>query len=102
MLRPSQNRYRGAMAQLAGTILYKEPAIHTGRQTSGRRVNKADRQWHRGTWLGKASISDEHLVGTARGVLTVRTIRRLLEHEQNDASVLNTFVGEPWNTRVGI
>ena len=81
------------------TVTHKEPAGPTGRLVGGRRAYKADTQWHKGCWLGKATASDEHLIGAKSGVLTVRTIRRLPENQQAQREYLDDLVGEPWDTR---
>jgi len=44
--------YRGVLVRFAECVFYKEPSSSTGRLTGHRRACTADRQWHRGVWLG--------------------------------------------------
>ncbi len=57
-----ETAYRGAIVRFGEMILYKEPSSAAGQLTGGRRAHKADRQWHRGWWLGKSSTI-QHLGG---------------------------------------
>ena len=52
--------------------------------------------WETGTWLGRDTLSDEHLVGTAAGVLGSRAVRRLQEPARWVRAVLNAMLFSPW------
>ena len=46
--------------------------------------------------------SDEHLVGTAAGVQTARTIRRREASLQFESKLLEELAGAPWDTKFGV
>eukprot|EP00971_Amphidinium_carterae_P302325 6007337-Amphidinium_carterae.1 len=69
---------------------------HTGRLLRGHRYRKADPVWHRGLWLGRTEHSGEDIVGTAEGVLKVRSIKRLVLDEQHDRQLFGALRGSPW------
>ena len=50
-----------------------------------------------GIWLGRTEESDEHLVGTSRGVQRCRTVRRREESNQWDHRLFAEVKGVPWN-----
>ena len=54
-----------------------------------------------GIWLGRAEDSDEHLVGTPRGVYRCRTVRRHVPDKQWDAELFLSIKGAPWDTAQG-
>ena len=60
-------------------------------------VAKFEERWERGIWLGSRDESGEAIVGTADGVLKVRSIRRKGEmSERWDKVQLSTMRGVPW------
>lgn len=54
-----------------------------------------------GIWLGRAEDSDEHLVGTPRGVYRCRTVRRHVPDKQWGAELFLSIKGAPWDTAQG-
>ena len=50
--------YHGQIAEFAETVMYKLAPGAAG---------KMEARWEKGIWLGKANVSDEHLIGTPRG-----------------------------------
>ncbi|CAK0856447.1 unnamed protein product, partial [Prorocentrum cordatum] len=81
------NPYNGEIVEFGECVYHKSPLSEVG---------KADDRWHLGVWLGKSMRSDEHLVGTAKGVLLRRSIWRRPEKDRWDAQLLDRFVGSPW------
>eukprot|EP00972_Heterocapsa_arctica_P003734 557518-Heterocapsa_arctica.AAC.1 len=45
------------------------------------KVPKMDPRWSCGLWLGRIPSSDEHIVGTANGIVYGRSCRRLAAGE---------------------
>ena len=54
-------------------------------------------RWVRAVWLGRSSLSDEHMVGCDGGVWSTRTVRRLVAANQWDEQMLKSCIGLPWN-----
>ncbi|CAK0839054.1 unnamed protein product [Prorocentrum cordatum] len=79
--------YNGEIVEFGECVYHKSPLSEVG---------KAGDRWHLGVWLGKSMRSDEHLVGTAKGVLLCRSIWRRPEKDRWDAQLLDRFVGSPW------
>ncbi|CAK0821956.1 unnamed protein product, partial [Prorocentrum cordatum] len=79
--------YNGEIVEFGECVYHKSPLSEVG---------KADDRWHLGVWLGKSMRSDEHLIGTANGVLLCRPIWRRPEKDRWDAQLLDRFVGSPW------
>ena len=57
------------------------------------------RQCTKGMWLGRASDINEHLMGTSRGLVKSRTIKRVIPAENWNRDIFDTFAGRPWNPR---
>ena len=57
---------------------------------------KADSRVKEGIWLGIKEKSGESIIGTARGVVKARTIRRRPEGERWSWEELQTMKGVPW------
>ena len=60
---------------------YRNEILFLGEQVLARRpganVNQLLPPWVTGLWLGHDTLSDEHLIGTAAGVMRSRAVRRL-------------------------
>ena len=54
-----------------------------------------DTPWHEGTWLGHARESNEHVIGTAAGVLRAHSIKRQDHTKQWDADAIRALTGTP-------
>ena len=78
--------FRGQLVPLGEQVLYYRPSKHRG-----------DLQWCRGTWLGVHERNGAHLIGTAEGIHETRSIRRLPEEQQWDATALLGMKGLPWS-----
>ena len=64
---------------------------------AGANVNQLLQPWVTGLWLGRDTLSDEHLVGTAAGVMRSRAVRRLLEPARWVPTALNAMLFTPWS-----
>ena len=53
-------------------------------------------------WLGRHTLSDEHLVGTAAGVTGSRAIRRLQEPTRWVPAALNAMLFTPWSPHLNL
>ncbi|CAK0792935.1 unnamed protein product [Prorocentrum cordatum] len=59
--------YHGQIAESAETVMHKLPPGTAG---------KMEARWDKGIWLGKANVSDEHMIGTPRGRVFARSIAK--------------------------
>lgn len=67
-----------------------------------RGVYKLDSRWDTGVWFGFRDESNEALIGTPKGMVRVRPVRRKRSHEQRwDSKVFNEMQGVPWNPEPG-
>ena len=57
---------------------------------------KDEARWRSGLWLGFIDHTNEHLIGTPKGVLKCRAIRRHDASEQFDAQMVENIRGTPW------
>ena len=64
----------------------------------GANVNQLLQAWVTGLWLGRDTLSDEHLIGTAAGVMRSRAVRRL----QETARALNAMLFTPWSPHLNL
>ncbi len=95
------SKHKGAVMKFGETALFKHPASSTAHASGGRRVRKSKTTWEKGIFLGKTYESDEFLMGTALGVVLVRSVRRLPTQGQADKDLFSSFVGAPWGRKVG-
>ena len=63
-------KYRKEILPLSEQVLARRPRAH---------VNQLLHPRVTGLWLGRDTLNDEHLIGTAAGVMTSRAVRRLQE-----------------------
>ena len=85
------------IAQFGEKILYKPLKL------SGHRRRNMEDTFLDGIFLGMMKLrSDEILVGTARGVIKTRTLRRRVEEEQWDTEFAKSIKGEPRQPVPGI
>ena len=61
--------------------------------------SKFDSLFIQGIWLGRATESDEHIVGTADGVYTARSIRAKNDQEIWNGDLIKRMRGTPWDPR---
>ena len=55
-----------------------------------------------GLWKGRDTLSDEHLVGTAAGVMRGRAVRRLQEPARRVSEALQATLFTPWAPHVNL
>ena len=58
--------------------------------------------WVTGLWLGRDTLSDEHLTGTAAGVMRSRAVRRLQEPARWVPAALNAMLFTPWSPHLNL
>ena len=80
---------------------FKSPVVEFGEcvwylkpKSAGR--DKLTSRWGTGVWLGVREESGEPLIGTAAGVIKVRSIRRKAGDARWDESLFNAVEGTPW------
>ena len=61
--------------------------------------SKFDSRFIPGIWLGRATESDEHIVGTAQGVYTARSVRAKNDQEIWNSGLIKSMKGTPWAPR---
>ncbi len=54
-------------------------------------------KWCDGVWVGRATLSDEHVLLNPLGVEHTRCVKRKPESEQFSLKMLNDVAGLPWN-----
>ena len=66
---------------------YRKEILPLGEQVLARRpgasVNQLLQPWATGFWLGRDTLSDEHVTGRAAGVMRSRALRRACSNERN-------------------
>ncbi|CAK0880457.1 unnamed protein product, partial [Prorocentrum cordatum] len=85
--RLKQKPYNVELWEFAECVRHKHPVDAVG---------KADDRWSLGAWLGKSLRADDLLAGAERGVTTRRSIWRRPEAQRRQTSLLDRFVGGPW------
>ena len=62
----------------------------------GANVNQLLQPWVTGPWLGRDTLSDDHLIGTAAGVMRSRSVRRLQEPARWVPAALKAMLFTQW------
>ena len=79
---------------------YPNPILLVGEAVACRRlgglVNKLESAWLEGVWLGRHSKTDEHLIGTPKGMFRSRALTRRVERRRWDTTLLNAMIWDPW------
>ena len=57
---------------------------------------KDEPRWRTGIWLGFLDHSNENIIGTSKGVLKCRAIRRYDQSEQFNVLIIEKMLGTPW------
>ena len=66
-------------------------------------IDKFDERWEEGIWLGLRDESDEILIGTNKGVVRARSVRRRANFEERwNLNQFNNMKGTPWEPIPGI
>ena len=79
-------KYRKEILPLGEQVLARHP---------GANVNQLMQPWVNGLCLGRDTLSDEHLIGTAAGVMRSRTVYRLQEPARWVPAALNAMLFTP-------
>ena len=83
--------YQSAICRFGETIMAKLPQPGTKTQT----------RWVKAIWCGKLERDNTHIILTEAGVLSVRSVRRLPQESQQQASIMSNVTGLPWQPRWG-
>ena len=86
-------KYRKEIQPLGEQVLARRPRAN---------VNQHLQPWVTGLWLGRDTLSDEHLIGTAAGVMRSRAVRRLQEPIRWVPVVLNAMLFTPWSPHLNL
>ena len=62
-------------------------------------ISNLDQRWGHGIWVGKAPMTDEHILLTEKGVQKARSLHRVPPGERFVISELKKVRGLPWNSR---
>ena len=85
---------------------YRKEILSLGEQVLARRaganVNQLLQPWVTCLWLGRGTLSDKHLVGTAAGVMRSRAVRRLQEPARWVPAALNAMLFTPWSPHLNL
>ena len=58
---------------------------------------KAENRWSNGVWLGSGDESGDHIIGTEKGTIKVRTVRRKgSEEDRWNSEEFTKLQGTPW------
>ena len=87
----------GPSVSLLNVFFYKIP-----KRLIGPDLNKWDKRWAIGIFVGVRAVSNEVYVGTSQGVIKCRTIRRRVPSERWNVELLNKFSGTPWDPKAPI
>ena len=86
-------KYRKELLPLGEQVLACRPGAY---------VNQLLQPWVTGLWLGRDTLSDEHLTGTAAGVMRSRAVRRLQEPARWVPAALNAMLFTPWSPHLNL
>ena len=80
---------------------YRKEILPLGEQVLARRpganVNQLLQPWVTGLWLGRDTLSDEHLIGTSAAVMGSGAVRRLQEPARWVPAALNAMLFTRWS-----
>ena len=83
---------------------YQRPILAFGEAVWARRpgaaLNKAAAPLHSGLWLGKDSLTDEHIIATGAGIFRTRTVKRKPHDAAWDRVAITNMRWTPWETGV--
>ena len=82
-------RYARPLLQFGETVLARRPGAH---------LQKLASQFVTGSWLGKDSRTDEHLVATLAGIVRSRAVRRRAEPDRWSRELVSAMGWLPWYT----
>ena len=94
LTRYNERRYREEILPWSQQVLARRPRANN--------VNQILQPWVAGLWLGRDTLSDEHLVGTSAGVMRSRAVRRLQEPARWVPEALQAMLFTPWAPRLNV
>ena len=83
---------------------YMSPICHFGETVMARLPQpgtKTQRRWVKGIWVGRLERDDTHIILTAAGAMSVRSVRRLPPSSQWQPATLGIVTGLPWQPKWG-
>ena len=86
--------------ELLKAIPYQDQLMDYGEQVlakMNRETNKGRSDWIQGFWLGRTSISTEHLIHTSQGIVKSRTVRRVPLQDRWTSVELQLSGFPPWS-----
>ena len=85
---------------------HRQEILPLGEQVLARRpganVNQLLQPWVTGLKLGRDTLSDEHLIGTAAGAMRSRAVRRLQEPARRVPAALSAMLFTPWSPHLNL
>ena len=84
------NAYTSQVLPFGERVMNKYTSVPTG---------NLDQRWGHGIWVGKARMTDEHIILTENGVQKARSLHRVPPEERFVISELKKVRGLPWNGR---
>ena len=85
---------------------HRKEILPLGEQVLARRprasVNRFLQPWVTGLWLGRGTLSDEHLTGTAAGVMRSGAVRRLQEPARWVPAAWKAVPFTPWSPQLNL
>ena len=85
--------YGGSVAEIFETVLFRKPGLPGG---------KLAPRWEKALWMGKAASTDEHLLGTAAGRETARTVTRRPEGKRWSKHLFAQVICTPWEPKASL
>ena len=93
--------YRREIVPFGEASMIKIPVPDHRGIRPGVRAHRGDTAWTRAIWLGRSEVTDEHLAGTANGLIRSRTIRRLSACSRADRTLFKSVQCVPWDAGRG-
>ena len=94
--------WNGEVVEFGETVVWRQSFPHHRLMKGKERQHKGDPCWHRGVWWGRAEETDEQVIGTPKGIVLTRSIRRLAPSEAADLTLMESVRGLPWDPRRGV
>ena len=88
--------------RIVNVVDYMSPVFQFGETVMARLPQpgtKTQRRWVKGIWVGRLERDDTHIILTAAGALSVRSVRRLPPSSQWQVATLSTVTGLPWQPK---
>ena len=84
------SEWKGDLCIFGESVLFREAAGYTGQMVGNRTRKKADLQWHRGVYLGRAEQTNEHIVGSRTGI----SLQRTSDETQKESEAWLEYLGQ--------